>query len=49
MNEKILRRHSKAWGQEREFGYDIVIISKTYFEKLTQDIRPCASETRDLY
>ena len=35
--------------KENVDGYDIVIISKNYFEKLTQDIRPCASETRDLY
>ena len=35
--------------KENVDGYDIVIISKNYFEKLKQDLWPCASETRDLY
>ena len=35
--------------KENVDGYDIVIISKNYFEKLKQDSWTCASENRDLY
>lgn len=42
-----MRDHGRAWRQEREYGYDVVIISKIIFEKLKQALWPCAPETRD--
>lgn len=38
-----------AWSEERDYGHDVVIILKNYFDMLKHNFWPYVPETRDLY